>query len=88
MYLPGIVWLETAALLMREPRAPTGVLPSITMLVITAALLTYGLPRAWTAALSTQRGSPEPTTVADPAQVAPTETTHSGTPTRPKPPAL
>jgi biotin transporter BioY len=88
MYLPGIVWLETAALLMRESRAPSGVLPSITMLVITAALLTYGLPYAWTAALSTQRVSPESTTVVDPAQVAATETTHSGTPTRPKPPAL
>ena len=47
MYLPGVIWLEVAALLMRETRGPAGVLPSIPMLVITVAVLAFGLPRAW-----------------------------------------
>ena len=78
-YLPGVLWIETAALLMREPRAPAGVLPSISMLVITAAVLTYGLPRAWVAALSLHRQSESPS-AAVPAQTAPTETTHTRPP--------
>jgi biotin transporter BioY len=78
-YLPGVLWIETAALLMREPRAPAGVLPSISMLVITAAVLTYGLPRAWVAALSLHRRSESPS-AAVPAQTAPTETTHTRPP--------
>ena len=74
-----VLWIETAALLMREPRAPAGVLPSISMLVITAAVLTYGLPRAWVAALSLHRRSESPS-AAVPAQTAPTETTHTRPP--------
>jgi biotin transporter BioY len=47
MYVPGVIWLEVSALLMRETRGPAGVLPSIPMLVITVAVLAFGLPRAW-----------------------------------------
>ena len=54
MYVPGVVWLEIAALLMRESRAPSGVLPSIVTIVGTLVVLTFGLPRAWTEALSKQ----------------------------------
>jgi biotin transporter BioY len=48
LYLPGVIWLEVAALLMRAQRGPAGVLPSVPMLVITVAVLAFGLPRAWT----------------------------------------
>jgi hypothetical protein len=65
---------------MREPRAPSGVVPSISMLVITAAVLAYGLPRAWVAALSLHRRSSEAASVAVPAQAAPTETNHTRPP--------
>ena len=79
MYLPGVIWLEVAALLMRETRGPAGVLPSIPMLVITVAVLAFGLPRAWVAALSLHRRSESPS-AAVPAQTAPTETTHTRPP--------
>jgi biotin transporter BioY len=57
MYLPGVIWLEVAALLMRETRGPAGVLPSITMLVITVAVLGFGLPRAWAEVAAMQRAA-------------------------------
>jgi len=57
MYVPGVVWLESAALLMRESRGPAGVLPSIPMLVITVAVLAFGLPRAWTEVARMQRAA-------------------------------
>jgi biotin transporter BioY len=47
MYVPGVIWLEGAALLMRESGGPEGVLPSIPMLFITVAVLAFGLPRTW-----------------------------------------
>ena len=57
LYLPGVVWLEAAALLMREARGPAGVLPSIPMLVITVAVLAFGLPRAWAEVAARQRAA-------------------------------
>jgi biotin transporter BioY len=47
LFVPGFIWLELATLLMREQRAPAGVLPSIFMLIVTVAALAFGLPRAW-----------------------------------------
>jgi biotin transporter BioY len=67
LYVPGFVWLEVAALLMREARAPSGVLPSVLMLVITVAVLAFGLPRAWVAAASMQRQA----SASSPAMVSP-----------------
>jgi biotin transporter BioY len=58
MYVPGLIWLETAALLMREPRAPGGLLPSLVMLAITVAVVALALPRAWTAVMALQRTHP------------------------------
>ena len=75
MYVPGFVWLEVAALLMREAQAPSGVLPSILMLVITVAVLAFGLPRAWVAAASMQRQASESTPVMVPPHATPSETT-------------
>jgi biotin transporter BioY len=59
MYLPGVIWLEVAALLMRETSGPAGVLPSILMLVITVAVLAFGLPRAWAQVAAMQRAALE-----------------------------
>jgi hypothetical protein len=58
MYVPGLIWLETAALLMREARAPGGLLPSLVMLAITVAAVALALPRAWTAVMALQRTHP------------------------------
>ena len=55
MYVPGRLWLEISALLMRQSHAPAGVLPSIVMLVGIVLMMAFGLPRAWTVALSKQR---------------------------------
>jgi biotin transporter BioY len=57
MYVPGVVWLESAALLMRESRGPAGVLPSIPMLVITVIVLAFGLPYAWAEVARMQRAA-------------------------------
>ena len=57
MYVPGVVWLESASLLMRESRGPAGVLPSIPMLVITVIVLAFGLPYAWAEVARTQRAA-------------------------------
>ena len=59
MYVPGVIWLEVAALLMRETRGPAGVLPSIPMLVITVAVLAFGLPRAWAGVAALERAASE-----------------------------
>jgi biotin transporter BioY len=80
MYLPGFIWLEAAALLMRERSGPAGVLPSISMLVITVAVLAFGLPRAWAVAASMQRAASESTSVAVSSHATPTETTHTRSP--------
>ena len=80
MYIPGFAWLEVTALLMRETRAPAGVLPSIPMLVITVAVLALGLPRLWVAAASAQRAASESTSAAVPAQATPAETTNTRSP--------
>jgi biotin transporter BioY len=58
MYVPGVIWLEAAALLMREARGPEGVLPSIPMLAITVAILAFSLPRAWVS-VAEARAEPE-----------------------------
>jgi biotin transporter BioY len=75
MYGLGLVWLEVAALLRRETQAPSGVLPSILMLVITVGVVAFALPRAWVAAASMKRAQSESTPEAAPAQTAPNETT-------------
>jgi biotin transporter BioY len=80
MYLPGFVWLEVAALLLRERSAPAGVLPSIAMLVITVAFLAFALPRAWAAAGAMRRAASESKSVAVSTHAAPTDTTHTGSP--------
>jgi hypothetical protein len=43
---------------MRESRGPAGVLPSILMLVITVAVMAFGLPRAWTWVAAMHRPAP------------------------------
>jgi biotin transporter BioY len=80
MYIPGFVWLEVAALLMRETGGPAGVLPSIPMLVITVAVLAFGLPRLWVAAAAAQRAASKSTSAAVTAQATPAETTHTRSP--------
>jgi biotin transporter BioY len=80
MYLPGVMWLEAAALLMRETRGPAGVLPSIPMLVITMAVLAFGLPRAWAGVAARQRAAWASRSGVVPTQSTPTETTHTDPP--------
>jgi biotin transporter BioY len=80
MYLPGVIWLEIAALLMRETSAPAGVLPSIPMLVITAAVVAFGLPGVWASVSAMQRARLESKSAAVPPQSTPTETTPTGRP--------
>ena len=80
MYIPGFAWLEVTALLMRETGGPAGVLPSIPMLVITVAVLAFGLPRLWVAAAAAQRAASESTSAAVTAQATPAETTHTRSP--------
>jgi biotin transporter BioY len=80
MYVLGFAWLEFAALLKRETHAPSGVLPSILMLVITVAVVAFALPRAWVAAASMKRAQSESTPEAVPVQTEPDETT------QPRPP--
>ena len=80
MYLPGVIWLEVAALFMRETRGPAGVLPSIPMLVITVAVLAFGLPRAWAGVAARERAASEPMSGVVPTQSTPTETTHTNPP--------
>ena len=80
MYLPGVIWLEVAALLMRETRAPAGVLPSIPMLVLTVAVLAFALPRAWAGVAAMQRPASASKSGAVPTQSTPTETTHTNQP--------
>jgi biotin transporter BioY len=80
MYIPGFVWLEVTALLMRQTGGPSGVLPSIPMLVITVAVLAFGLPRLWVAAAAAQRAASEPTSAAVTAQATTAETTHTRSP--------
>lgn len=80
MYLPGVIWLEVAALLAREARGPAGVLPSIPMLLITVAILALGLPRAWAAVAPMQRAASESRSGVVPTPSTPTETTHKGSP--------
>ena len=58
MYLPGFLWLELAALLMRERYAPAGLLPSLVMLAVTIAILALALPRAWAAVAARHRTPP------------------------------
>lgn len=79
LYLPGYVWLQVATLMMRERQAPEGVLPSLVMLAITVALLAFGLPRAWVAAVALQPApAPAPATSATVAAgVTPADTTRS-----------
>ena len=77
IYLPGVIWLEVAALLMRETRGPAGVLPSIPMLVITVAVLAFGLPRAWAGVAAMQRAASESRSGEVPTQSTPPETTHT-----------
>jgi biotin transporter BioY len=77
MYLPGVVWFEIATLLMRETRGWAGVLPSIPMLVITVAILAFGLPRAWEAVASMERAASHSTPETDPTQSKPAATTHT-----------
>ena len=72
-----IVWLEVAALLMRETRGPRVCLPSIPMLVITVAVVAFGLPRAWAAVAAMQRAASESRSGVVPTQSTPTETTHT-----------
>ncbi len=59
MYVPGVIWLEVAALLMRESSGPAGVLPTVPMLVITLLVLTFALPWAWKAVSTTERVASE-----------------------------
>ena len=66
LYVPGVVWLKVAALLMRETRGPAGVLPSIPMLVITVAVLAFGLPRAWAEVAAMERARPTESACPDP----------------------
>ena len=73
LYVPGVVWLEVAALLMRETRGPAGVLPSIPMLVITVAVLAFGLPRAWAGVAAMQRAPSGSKSDVVPTQSTPTE---------------
>jgi biotin transport system substrate-specific component len=80
MYLPGVVWLEVAALLRREPGAPAGVLPSIPMLVITVPVLAFGLPRAWAAVAAMQLAASASKSAAVATQSTPTETTPTDSP--------
>ena len=80
MYLPGVIWLEVAALLMRETRGPAGVLPSLPMLVLTVAVLALGLPRAWAGVAAMRRPASESKPGAVPTQSTPTETTHTNQP--------
>ena len=80
MYVLGFVWLEVAALLKRETQAPSGVLPSILMLVITVAVLAFALPRSWVAAASMKRAQSESTSEAVTARATPAETTNTRSP--------
>jgi biotin transporter BioY len=80
MYLPGVIWLEVAALLMRETRGPAGVLPSFPMLVLTVAVLALGLPRAWAGVAALQHPASESKPGAVPTQSTPTETRHTNQP--------
>ena len=81
MYVPGRVWAEISALLMRQSHAPAGVLPSIVMLVGVVLIMAFGLPRAWTVALSKQRELDAASSPAVAATHATTsDTTHTRTP--------
>jgi biotin transporter BioY len=80
MYVLGFVWLEVAALLKRETQAPSGVLPSILILVITVTVVAFALPRAWVAAASMKRAQSESTPEAVPVQTEPNETAHPRSP--------
>jgi biotin transporter BioY len=77
MYVPGFIWLEVAALLMREREAPSGVLPSIAMLAITIAVLAFALPRAWAAATAMQHAASQSSSAPATAQATPTDTPHT-----------
>lgn len=72
MYLPGVTWLEIAALFMREASAPAGVLPSIPMLVITVAVMAFALPAAWASVSAMQRAELESKSAAIQPQSPPT----------------
>ena len=80
IYVPGRLWAEISALLMRQSQAPPGVLPSIVMLVAIVLIMAFGLPRAWTVALSKQRELDAASSPEVAAQAATSETTHTRTP--------
>jgi biotin transporter BioY len=80
MYVPGVIWLEVAALLMRETSSPAGVVPSVVMLVITVVVLAFGLPGAWAGVTTTRRAAKESGAVA--AETATGQTTTDGDPPR------
>jgi biotin transporter BioY len=81
MYVPGVIWLEVAVLLMRETRGPEGVLPSVAMLGIAMAVLTFALPGAWAWVAAMQPSASESKSETVPVPPSPTETPH-GTPPR------
>ena len=78
MYVPGVIWLEVAALLMREARGPGSVLPSIPMLIFAVAVLAFGLPRAWAAVAAMQPQNLEPQPEAIAGQPAATDGSRAG----------
>jgi biotin transport system substrate-specific component len=47
LYIPGRIWVEAIALFLRQHTSQVGVLPSIPMLLVTAGVLTVGLPWTW-----------------------------------------
>jgi biotin transport system substrate-specific component len=77
MYVPGVIWLELASLLMRESRGPSGVLPSILMLAISVAVVALALPRLWARVGRSQPAVPESGTQSVSGQSAEAETTHT-----------
>jgi biotin transport system substrate-specific component len=80
LYLPGSIWAEVAALLMRQTRGPAGVLPSILMLVITVAVLAFGMPRAWAWVAAMQPAAPGSGSGELDSEPPPPERTHSDPP--------
>jgi biotin transporter BioY len=77
MYVPGVIWLELASLLMRESRGPSGVLPSIPMLAISVGVVAFALPRLWARVAVFQREVAASGTQSASDAAAPAETTHS-----------
>lgn len=80
MYVPGRLWLEISALLMRQSHAPAGVLPAIVMLVGIVLTMAFGLPRVWTVALSKQRELDAASAPVVATHASTSDTTHTRTP--------